>query len=422
MKKYNYIILLVIIVFSQIQTNAQDEQNTLTIPDGLKFERNLTTPNTTGATIDYIDAIFSADNLNFIDITPTLDKAKTNHFVINQDGTVIIGTDYTGAKDIGSTNPCGMLRVNGYTYLYDSLIVRNHALFNKNLTVNDSLIVNGEIKLNDLVVINNALFQSNLTVKDSLIVDGIAFRSDGSATFDIVSDEKLKKNFKNLDKQLPELLKIDLYSYDYKNTGITRYGIKAQEIQKVLPNSVKKFKKDYLSFNPNDLMYMHIRATQELAGKFSEQKTIVDELEKINEEQAGQISELTNMVDEMSDKYDQLLNLFASLQKDINANKITQVISTDSKKFSEAQLSQNNPNPSKGITTINYSIPKGVNSAWIEVYDLVGQILLSIPIEGAGAGSININIDDLGNDSNIYPYSLILDDQSTLTRKMVFVK
>ena len=411
MKKYNYIILLVIIVFSQIQTNAQDEQNTLTIPDGLKFERNLTTPNATGATIDYIDAIFSADNLNFIDITPTLDKAKTNHFVINQDGTVIIGTDYTGAKDIGSTNPCGMLYVNGYTnlightYLYDSLEVNNHALFKSCLTVN-----------------NSGLFESNLTVKDSLIVDGIAFRSDGSATFDIVSDEKLKRNFKNLDKQLPELLKIDLYSYDYKNTGITRYGIKAQEIQKVLPNSVKKFKKDYLSFNPNDLIYMHIRATQELAGKFSEQKTIVDELEKINNEQAGQISELTNVVDEMSDKYDQLLNLFTSLQNDINANKITQVISTDSKKFSEAQLSQNNPNPSKNITTINYSIPKGVNSASIEVYDLVGQVLLSIPIEDTGAGSINININDLGNNSNIYPYSLILDGQSTITRKMVFVK
>jgi hypothetical protein len=50
--------------------------------------------------------------------------------------------------------------------------------------------------------------------------------------------------------------------------------------------------------------------------------------------------------------------------------------------MSGASLDQNVPNPFTGSTTIGYSLPKGTNSAKLQITDVSGNVPAIIPLPG----------------------------------------
>lgn len=82
-----------------------------------------------------------------------------------------------------------------------------------------------------------------------------------------------------------------------------------------------------------------------------------------------------------------------------------------------ALLSQNSPNPVSEHTTINCYIPENSGSACLQFYNMMGVLVLKIPITSIGQNSIDVNTTELTN--GVYMYSLIVDDCLIDTKRMV---
>lgn len=72
------------------------------------------------------------------------------------------------------------------------------------------------------------------------------------------------------------------------------------------------------------------------------------------------------------------------------------------------ELFQNYPNPSNGITNIDYALYRTVNSCLLEIYDSRGALVYKKVIGGQFEGRHSINL-DLELNSGIYFYSLLID-------------
>lgn len=84
-----------------------------------------------------------------------------------------------------------------------------------------------------------------------------------------------------------------------------------------------------------------------------------------------------------------------------------------------AMLSQNNPNPVREQTTINYSLSGTFSNASITIADIYGNIVKSYSIQ-QGSGSITVRAAELG--TGVYIYSLVVDNTVAESRKMVVTK
>ena len=106
-----------------------------------------------------------------------------------------------------------------------------------------------------------------------LTVNGDASKPTGGswATF---SDQRIKKNIQAYTKGLNEIVKIRTVSYNYnekspfKDNGRPMVGIIAQEMQKILPNTVTEIKTghfdDLLQYDDSELKYTMVNAIKEL--------------------------------------------------------------------------------------------------------------------------------------------------------------
>lgn len=82
-----------------------------------------------------------------------------------------------------------------------------------------------------------------------------------------------------------------------------------------------------------------------------------------------------------------------------------------------AKLNQNFPSPAYSITTISCVIPKNKVNAYLQLCNMIGMVVMKIPITSAGQNSIDINTSELAN--GIYMYSLIIDGCLIDTKRMI---
>ncbi|MBL1220299.1 T9SS type A sorting domain-containing protein [Chryseobacterium sp. L7] len=82
-----------------------------------------------------------------------------------------------------------------------------------------------------------------------------------------------------------------------------------------------------------------------------------------------------------------------------------------------AKLSQNVPNPTKNGTNISYYLPKNAKTASIEIYNISGQLVRSLPLHEKGNGTITLSASDLP--SGTYVYKMTTDGKVTGSRKMI---
>lgn len=79
-------------------------------------------------------------------------------------------------------------------------------------------------------------------------------------------------------------------------------------------------------------------------------------------------------------------------------------------------LSDPQPNPARGFTWINYSVPAGTSNAQIVVRNLLGKSILT---ENINFGSNRVRINTQGLNNGIYIYSLIIDNQIVESKRLV---
>lgn len=249
-----------------------------------------------------------------------------------------------------------------------------------------------------------------------LVVESDAVRDDGSSFWTTTSDEQLKTNIKSLSANVNDFKKLNFYNYEYKKTGIQRNGIMAQEMEKVMPQSVGKYWEadgtERLTFNPHDLFYWGLKVTQELAEKEAELSEKVEELSQENEELK---SELDNIKDQMQTILD--------LLEQNNNNSGNGENIGNLRNSSNARLFQNRPNPLHKSTKIEYILPNDFRQAYISIHSLSGQLIANVELhDEEGKGQIQFDPSEYQLRAGTYYYTLFVDGAKVDSKKMVFIE
>jgi len=261
-----------------------------------------------------------------------------------------------------------------------------------------------------------------------LIVDGVALKY-GDSFWQSASDQNLKKNISPLKKSINKFLDINFYSYQYKKTNQTRYGIIAQEMKELFPHSMGKLIEEdgteYLTFNPNNLFYTSLKATQEIGELALAQETKIEKLEKENTNLKAELrviktalknynidKENTNLKAELRAIKTALKNNGIDIaQNNNNYNSLKQEV---------PQLLQNIPNPFGETTTIPYFLSQNTQNAYIVVYDDTGKTIEkhSLPVT-EGAANLELSLMKTNFIPGIYSYSLVVDGILIDSKKMI---
>ncbi len=227
----------------------------------------------------------------------------------------------------------------------------------------------------------------------------------------VASDEKLKKNIEDLTTGMDIINQLHPKKYRFKDEGNMklmnlpqgeRYGLIAEELEKVLPGLVKNTK-----FQPaGDEERMSGRAAPDIEFKAVNYTELIPVLIKGMQEQQSVIEELQHQIDQLQN---QLQNLSG------NRNPATNGAST----ASSAYLLQNAPNPFTQNTIVRCFIPSAVKQAKLEVYNAGGQLIKSYAVAN---GMNNITIDSGILPAGDYLYILFADGKKVDTKKMVIMK
>ncbi len=143
------------------------------------------------------------------------------------------------------------------------------------------------------------------------------------------------------------------------------------------------------------------------------------------------VAPLVKSVQELSassDKKDSVINAmqvatqakFDSLQTQINELRAL-LLAKNTSAMSGASLDQNSPNPFTGSTTIGYNLPKGTNSAKLQITDVTGNVLAIIPLSGS-SGKSTLTASLSGQAAGTYMYSLIVNGKLVGTKQMIAVR
>ncbi len=257
-----------------------------------------------------------------------------------------------------------------------------------------------------------------------LYVNGGIAATTGNGTITILSDKRFKKNIVPLKNSLDVIRQSNFVEFQYNNlsAGTSNkkyYGILAQEMQQVLPNTITKGAKrkkptdkkaeEFLMFNPNDLIYSGLNAIKELDKENQELKDRVTELEaevEKNKTLEQRVNELENMLTQLIEG------------KEVSPQNVApRTIGTTS-----PYLYQNQPNPSRNTTDIEYYLPNDLSTAQIVIQDINGNKITEFNVQGTGMGKVSFNARQFGIADGTYIYSLIANGRIIASKKMVFIE
>jgi len=244
--------------------------------------------------------------------------------------------------------------------------------------------------------------------------------ADNDTTFLIVTDQNLKKNINPLQKSLNKFLNLNFYSYQYKKTNQTRYGILAQEMEELFPHSMGKLIEEdgteYLTFNPNNLFYTGLKATQEIGELSLVNESKIESLEKENDQ-------LINITNNLQKENDHLKAELEAIKTALTNNgiDITQNNNNDNSLKPEVpHLLQNEPNPFTETTTIPYFLPQNIQDAFVVIYDAAGKTIEKHALPSAkGPGNLELSLMKKTTAKGAYSYSLFVDGNLIDNKKML---
>lgn len=261
-----------------------------------------------------------------------------------------------------------------------------------------------------------------------LEVVGSAAKNTGGTTWSTFSDRRLKQNIEPFTKGLETILRIKPVTFKYNgrfNTSTTeqQVGVIAQDIQKVAPYMVHSFKhqesngrqEEYLMYNSNALFYLIVNAIKSIYQKEQTLAQQQKEQAKINRTLKRENKQLNARLSDLESQLTVLTTQMETLQQTINPNNTQEKYQVTL--HQKAHLSQNQPNPFNDITTINFFVPSNVQNAVIQISNIEGKVIETVPIQSTGKGELTIEHKNYPRGS--YFYSLINDGVVSDTKKMV---
>jgi hypothetical protein len=85
-----------------------------------------------------------------------------------------------------------------------------------------------------------------------------------ATAFNATSDERLKKDIYEISTGLDAILQLNPVAYKFKEEEEERLGFLAQQVQEVLPTSVRQRHDEYLSLDHNQILPVLVNAVKEL--------------------------------------------------------------------------------------------------------------------------------------------------------------
>ena len=89
------------------------------------------------------------------------------------------------------------------------------------------------------------------------------------------------------------------------------------------------------------------------------------------------------------------------------------------RRFADAVLYQNTPNPFTAQTEIRFRLPEDAKDAYICIFDMTGKTLKQIPVSGSQQ---SVTIQGYEFSAGMYLYSLIVNGQEIDTKRMILSK
>ena len=223
------------------------------------------------------------------------------------------------------------------------------------------------------------------------------------------SDERLKKNIKDLESGMNIINQLHPKTYQFRNDGNYAYlhlptgnhiGLLAQDLEKVIPEAVKdagintaklKTGRPVEGEKGEDINFKAVNYTE-----------LIPVLIKALQEQDAKIKILTEMVEKLS----------VGAKASPTSSEI---------KLNDASLEQNIPNPSANNSTkINYNIPAGASKAEMIITDAYGKKVKQLSLTNHGKSTLSI--DTMGLSSGTYTYTLFVDGKMIEAKKMMVAK
>ncbi len=217
----------------------------------------------------------------------------------------------------------------------------------------------------------------------------------------LTSDKKLKENIRPLTGSLNNLSKLKAVKFDFKAD---------------LYNDSLDYRKDELKAKRKDHSGFIAQEVQKIYPKLVDHNKDADRLE-IN--YLGFIPELVEAIQEQQMVIESLKSEIQELKKtDNNLKSANSTLGTSTLQISEDNsLYQNYPNPFSENTKIEYSLNEDVQKAMINIYDMNGTQLKSIPLHLRGYNNITVNGGEFK--AGMYMYSLIADGKIIDTKRMI---
>ena len=180
-------------------------------------------------------------------------------------------------------------------------------------------------------------------------------------------------------------------------------GFIAQEVQQLFPEIVSE-EQGTLGLSYKDFGVLAIKAIQELATDLEVQTNDKEQLKEVVIQQQAQINELKSLVEKL-------------LTQNAETPKSTSYVLPLEQ---PALLAQNQPNPFRENTIVDYFVPADVQKAHIQVTNVDGKILGQVSINEMGKGQVTIQ--SKSYPAGTYFYSLVLDGQVMETKRMVLAR
>lgn len=215
----------------------------------------------------------------------------------------------------------------------------------------------------------------------------------GSSTWTIVSDKRLKQDVNQFSDGLATVRGISPVTFHYNeasgyDTKPEYVGILAQDLQKVAPYMVKEA----------ELL--------DAEGKSTEYMTV--DLGAMDFVLVNAIKELDSELQTQKAENEALRNLVAEVRAEMAALKASGTPAVN-------PALEIAPNPAGSSTTLRVTLPKGFQSAEIQVVGIDGQVQRVVPVQG----STSLTLDTATLPAGNYILKLMSDGKVVATNRMV---
>lgn len=265
------------------------------------------------------------------------------------------------------------------------------------------------------------VFNNNPSCAMEIGTTGTNYELKVNGSIVLTSDERLKKNIKDIESSTEKLKLLKGVSYNFMGVDESLAG-KENELQNKTgldekpvfkpKNNKASLERNYFGFLAQDVEKLY----PELVYKDSAGVLGIDYI--------GIIPLLLNALNEQSEKISELESRLSTIETTAYQSTPQKIGASTSENSTDLLtypvLEQNNPNPFNIATTISFYTPASTVSSSLYVYDMNGIQLKSYLITEKGKSSIVIRGSEFP--AGMYLYALITDGKVIDTKRMILTK